>query len=101
MGALFGQREQRQWAPEPPIPPFPGANIYGQPSVAAQPDSALVVPTVWSCVQLLANAVAMLPLLTYRRTGDIPARIADPQLVTTPAADMGQAEWMHMVMVSL
>ena len=100
MGVLFG-RERRQWAPEPPIPPYPGANIYGQPSVAYQPDTALVVPTVWSCVQLLANAVAMLPLQTYRRTSDVPAKIADPQVVVSPSADMGQAEWLHMLMVSL
>ncbi|HZQ33717.1 MAG TPA: phage portal protein [Mycobacterium sp.] len=100
MGVLFG-RERRQWTAEPPIPPYPGANIYGQPSVNTQPDRALIVPTVWGCVQLLANAVAMLPLMTYRRTADVPARITDPPLVQTPAADMTQSEWLHELMVSL
>ena len=105
MGALAGRREVRQWAPEPPIPPFLGApSPLGQPSVAAQPDSALVVPTVWACVQLLANAVSVQPLQTYRQpvgATDVASRITDPPIVQSPTANMTQSEWMHMLMVSL
>lgn len=101
MGALFGQREKRQWTPEPPIPPFPGTNPFGQPSFAASPEAALTVPTVWACVLLLANTVSQLPLETFRRTANVPARITDPQLITSPSAGETQSEWLHMLMVSL
>lgn len=101
MGVLTGRRERRQWAPEPVIPPYPGVNVFGQSSPLATPEQALVVPAVWACVNLLANAVSMLPLETFRRTDRVPARITDPQLVTNPAAGMTQSEWLHMLMVSL
>lgn len=102
MGALAGRREVRQWAPEPPIPPYPGAQVtFGSPSVANQPDQALVVPAVWACVLLLANTVSMMPLQTYRRTDQVPKRITDPALVSTPSDGMTQSEWLHMLMVSL
>jgi HK97 family phage portal protein len=101
MGALFGPRERRQWQPEPVIPPFPGTDISGRPSIASTPYQALVVPTVWACVQLLANAVSIQPLQTYRRTGDVPARITDPPLVMNPESGITQSAWIHMLMVSL
>lgn len=102
MGVLTGRRESRQWAPEPVVPPYLGApSSYGQSGVSGRPDTALAVPAVWACVTLLANAVSMLPLQTYRRTGDVPARITDPMLVSSPDADLTQSEWLHMLMVSL
>ena len=100
MGALFG-REKRQWAPEPVIPPFPGADLFGNVSVASQPDKALIVPTVWRCVTLLANSVSMLPLETFRRTGDVPRKITSPTVVATPDSTLTQSEWLHILMVSL
>lgn len=102
MGILFGA-EKRSLNPtfsEPPVPPFPGANIYGQAGIGA-PETALVVPTVWACVNLLANAVSMLPLETFRRAGGVPSRAVDPPLIVAPCGDMTQSEWLHMVMVSL
>jgi HK97 family phage portal protein len=102
VGALFGRREVRAHAfPEPVIPPFPGVDLFGRSTVATKPDQALMVPTVWACVGLLANAVSMLPLETFRRTSGVPARITDPPVVTSPAAGMTQSEWLHMLMVSL
>ena len=102
MGIFLGERRATtQTFPEPPIPPFPGTNMFGQISVTTQPDQALAVPTVWACVSLLANAVSMLPLETFRRTAGIPARIGDPALIMSPASGMTQSEWLHMLMVSL
>ena len=102
MGIFVGERRASGMTfPEPVIPPFPGANIYGQVSVSTQPDTALQVPTVWACVSLVANAVSMLRLETFRRTADIPRRVTDPKIVTEPAAGMTQSEWLHMLMVSL
>lgn len=99
MGIFTGER--RQWAPEPFIPPFPGANSFGRVTPSADSDRALRVPTVWACVSLLANAVSMLTLETFRLTGGIPARVTDPRLIVAPAEGMSQSEWLHMVMVSL
>jgi HK97 family phage portal protein len=101
MGALAGRRERRQWLPEPVVPPFLGAATTGYSNVAARPDSALVVPAVWACVQLLAGTVSMMPLRTFRTTPTVPAKINDPAVVSNPAAGMTQSEWLHMLMVSL
>ena len=102
MGILFrSEKRAAHFFPEPIIPPYPGANMFGGVNVSTRPDTALQVPTVWACVGLLANAVSMLPLETYRRTSGIPQRVTDPLLVTNPAAGMTQSEWLHMLMVSL
>lgn len=102
MGILFNtEKRAAHFFPEPVIPPYPGANINGGVTVATRPDTALQVPTVWACVGLLANAVSMLPLETYRHTAGIPQRVTDPQIVAAPADGMTQSEWLHMLMVSL
>ncbi|GAC1373733.1 MAG: hypothetical protein NVSMB4_00620 [Acidimicrobiales bacterium] len=105
MGIFFGgetRSETRGFFPEPPIPAVLGQHPWGSSSLASQPDQALMVPTVWACVSLLANAVSMLPLETFRRTPTgSPNQLPDPPLLTNPSADMTQSEWLHMVMVSL
>jgi HK97 family phage portal protein len=101
VGRLFG-REVRQWTAEPPVPPFPGTNVFGQPSLASNPEAALQVPTVWACVKLLADTVSSMPLETFRKTGaGVPQRITDPTVVATPDASETQSEWIHSLMVSL
>jgi HK97 family phage portal protein len=104
MGALAGRRERRQWLPEPQVPPYLGAPTGASSSVGNVQDQALVVPTVWACVQLLANAVSIQPLQTFRQPAsptDMAQRITDPSIVLNPTADMTQSEWLHMLMVSL
>lgn len=102
MSLFLGGREKRQAFPEPPIPPAPGVNMYGQTTLGSNPDSALMVPTVWACVGLIANAVSMLPVETFERTASgIPNRLDDPPLLTAPFSDMTQSEWVHMLVVSL
>lgn len=102
MGVLFG-REKRlvPTFPEPPIPPYPGADPYGGVGLGTIPDRALQVPTVWACVGLLANTVSSLPLETFRKTNGVPARITDPPLVAAPSSGLTQSEWLHSLMVSL
>lgn len=101
MGRLFGGRESRQWAPEPVVPPFPGVNLFGSPSLAANPDASLAVPTVWACVKLIADTVASMPLETFRRAGEVPRRITDPSVVRNPDPEQTQSEWVHALVVSL
>jgi len=101
MGRLLGQREERQWTPEPVIPPIPGVDVAGRPRLAAAPEQALFLSTVWACVTLIADTISTMPLETYRRTGTVPSRITDPQLVLTPEPDLTQSEWLHRLIVSL
>jgi HK97 family phage portal protein len=76
-------------------------NVFGQASVASNPDSAMQVPTVWACVKLLADTVSSMPLETYRKASNVPQRITDPSIVLNPDPDETQSEWLHALMVSL
>lgn len=50
--------------------------------------------TVWACVSLISDAIAMLPLHTYRTTSSgAPERVDDPAVVEQPHAEMTRAEW--------
>jgi HK97 family phage portal protein len=103
MGILFGHPERRNMFPEPPIPPYLGADVFGHTSVKTNPDSALQVPAVWACVNLLANTVSTLPLELYRLTGndDVPNKLPLPKLLTSPSPGVTQSEWIHQLMTSL
>jgi HK97 family phage portal protein len=101
---LFLGRETRQAFPEPPIPPFYGSDASGMVSPATKPDTALTVPTVWACVNLLAGTVSQMPLETFRKLPDpsaVPRRVEDPKWLTIPDAGMTLSEWLYMAMVSM
>lgn len=98
--SLFRKSEQRQWAPEPFVPPFPGVDrsgAVGSPSI----DRAMQVSSVWACVRLLADAVSMMPLHGYTMRDGIRVPTADPPLVVKPSTDATAPEWVYMQMVSL
>lgn len=100
MGFLFG-REKRQVFPEPIISPFPSGSGNGDYATGSS-HRELHVPAVWNCVSLIAGAVAMLPLQTFRMGPDgIPRRVTDPGIVRAPAEGKTQSEFLHEVMVSL
>lgn len=100
--SLFTRREQRQWAPEPVVPPFPGTDQYGRTS-SPSVDRALQVSAVWACVRLLADAVSMMPLHGYTMRGGVrvPDPSGDPRLIVKPCADATTTEWVYMQLVSL
>jgi HK97 family phage portal protein len=104
VGLFTGERERRNVFPEPPIPPFPGADMGGYVTVGSKPDMAFQVPTVWACINLIAGSISSMPLETFRRASDpaaVPRRIPDPPLIVKPDDDMTQSEWLHMLAVSL
>jgi HK97 family phage portal protein len=104
VGLFLGRETRAAIFPEPPIAPFPGADMGGFVNTSSKPDTALTVPTVWACVSLLAGSVSSLPLETFRRTSDptaVPKRIPDPSIITAPDDTMTQSEWLHMFMVSM
>jgi HK97 family phage portal protein len=105
VGLFTGRdRETRSWIPEPPIAPFPGADMGGNVNVTTKPDLAFQIPTVWACINLIAGSISSMPLEAFRKAADptsVPQRIPDPKLLTVPDGDMTQSEWLHMLVVSL
>jgi HK97 family phage portal protein len=73
-------------------------------NTTTKPDTALSVPTVWACVNLLAGAVSSLKLDTFRRVSQpdaVPERLPDSTLIARPDGPVPQSQWLHMLMVSL
>lgn len=64
-------------------------------------ETALEVAAVLSCVSLLADSVASLPLRAISQTGDRNVRIETPTFLTFPAETVTQYELIHMVVSSL
>jgi HK97 family phage portal protein len=92
--------EARQWSPEPVIPPFPGATVYGT-VPADTPSAALQVPAVWACVRLKADAVSSLTLHRYRKGPDgIPVEVPLGPLLERPSPTRSLPEWLFDVIVS-
>ena len=101
MGVLFGQ-ERRQFAPEPTIPPYPGwTNVGSGGSAVTTKEQALGNSTVWSCVGTIANSVSLMALQTFSGSGDVPKRVSDPPIVSSPSPGVTQSEFLHQIMVSL
>lgn len=64
--------------------------------VAVNERTAMTHLAVWSCVSLIADAVAMLPLHTFEggvEPTDLPQRVADPPVIRQPHAEMTRSEW--------
>ena len=108
MGAFFGSLTGKRsaatgWAGEPIINPIRGVSQASSGSVANNPELAMIVPTVWACVSLLANAISMMPLQTFREDPQlgISVEITEPPLLRNPCDDQTQSEWVHMIAVSL
>ena len=97
MGRFLGPRQTRQAFPEPPI----YVNGVGAPRGQSGTVDELTSPAVWQCVLMVANAVASMPLETFRFTPDLPVKVPSPDVVARPSVDSTQSEWMHTFMVSL
>ena len=64
-------------------------------------ETALEVAAVLSCVSLLADSVASLPLRAITQTGDRSVGVETPTFLTFPATTVTQYELIHMVVSSL
>jgi HK97 family phage portal protein len=50
--------------------------------------------TVWSCVRLITDSVAMMPVHTFEQAGEeLPQRVADPDVIDRPHSEMTRSEW--------
>lgn len=65
--------------------------------VQVDPDQAMRLSAVWSCVRLLADTISTLPVDVYRDGKAIPT----PPLLQRPAAGLERVEWLHAAVVSL
>jgi phage portal protein BeeE len=98
MGKFLGSRQVRQAFAEPPI----YVNGVGAPRGSSGAVEELTAPAVWQCVNMVANAVASMPLETFRRTSGLPLKLdKSPQVVATPGGDCTQSEWLQTLVVSL
>ena len=65
-------------------------------------EKALRLVAVYAATRLIADAVASLPLQTYRRRPDgSRERVADAPLVTSPSSFGTRYDWIHRCVVSM
>jgi HK97 family phage portal protein len=64
-------------------------------------ETALALSAVYSCVRLLAESVAALPLCVYRDTGSRRVRVTSSSLFDQPAAYGTPFDWIYQLMTSL
>lgn len=63
---------------------------------------ALSLVPVWSCVRLLSDTVASLPLKSYRKLPDGSRQtINPPRLIASPSSVVNLQKWIHQAMMSL
>jgi HK97 family phage portal protein len=75
----------------------PMASTYA--GITVNPDSALRLAAVWSCIRLLSATVSGLPVDAYRQGSRTPID-PKPPLLLTPAAYTSFGDWAYQVMVS-
>ena len=97
--SLFRRREERQWTPEPWVPPFPGVSPMGSLNPSMQ--SALRVSAVWACVRLIADTISMMPMHAYTLKEGVRIRVDDPPILTHPGGDANLTDWLYQLVVSL
>jgi HK97 family phage portal protein len=71
--------------------------------VRVNQDDALAIPTVYTCVAIIADAISSLPVQTLVRTKDrskVPVDPA-PALIDNPWPDSTRQDWLAQVMFSL
>lgn len=74
----------------------------GDVSSSLSQEKALRLVAVYAATRLIADAVASLPLQTYRRRADgSRERVADGPLVTSPSSFGTRYDWIHRCVVSM
>lgn len=70
--------------------------------VAVNDQSAMSHLTVWACVTLIADAIAMLPLHTFTTgSSGLPERASDPAVIEQPHSEMTRFDWHVRMLWSL
>lgn len=72
-----------------------------RPSVAAGVEGSLALVPVFACTRLIAEAIASLPLQSFRKTVDGREPIPLPKVLATPSAYGTRMEWVQRALMSL
>lgn len=101
IGRLFDRGERRVLTGSAAIPP--NSLGYGSDSgEVVSETTALQSLTVYSCVRLLADSVAGLPMDGYRKQGDLRRTLSpQPSLIAQPCSDLTNFEFVHQIVTSL
>jgi HK97 family phage portal protein len=83
--------DERREAVEDVIARRGGYQSYA--GVTVNTDSAMRHLTVWACVSLITDAIAQLPLDTFREGASFPEPIENPQVIERPHAEMTRFAW--------
>ena len=83
--------------------PRPGAMGAYSAGMAVNESLTLSIPTVFTCINIIQDSIAQLPLRAYIRSDDHSNVRIDPEppIVAQPWPDMTRQDWMGQVMVSL
>jgi HK97 family phage portal protein len=91
------------WGDSTPPPPF-GAGSWNAPAgIVVNDDTALSTAVVFSCVSIVADAVATLPMYAYSDRGDGTHLRVDqqPAILFRPWAEITLQDWLTQVVTSL
>jgi len=93
--------EQRAVTSLSSIPPN-SEQYSGLAGIPVNDRTAMQHATVFACVRLIADSIAMLPVDAYRKSGDLRLEVSPtPTIVANPYAGLTQFEWMHQMVTSL
>jgi len=77
------------------------AGVRTHAGVFVSADQALRLGAVWSCVRLISDLIATLPVDTYRRTPDGQTERPPPELIRAPSRLLDWTNWSYQVIASL
>ena len=84
---------------------YSGPSYTSSAGVDVTEDSAMRYSTVWSCVKVISEDLASLPLIVYRREGKAKERAVDhplyPLLHDRPNPEMTSMQWRECQQLSL
>lgn len=80
--------------------------VFGMPGYSPSADNAMKLSVVWSCVKLLSETIATLPLLVYERGPNDRRKVARAHPLYTllhdsPNADMTSVDFLEMLVAHL
>ena len=100
--ALLGrERRSVEWGSSAPPPPGAAGNLgVASAGVSVTDDAALALAAVWSCVSLVSDAVATMPVKQYRGVGPQRQEVPLAPIIADPFVDLTQQDWIGQLMVS-
>lgn len=96
--SLFRRRSERRAVTEDDVPWTHGGQLGTSPMTV---ERAVRLAPVFAAGNLLAGAIAGLPLQAYRRNGDQRTKMELPRLLRKPAVQGERHDWLYRCVISL